>query len=143
MNFSIQIIGLFTHALHNSRSRRWTTSRSQANPVIKIATQPTQSTVISFLPFITSWIGQKQLWLHKPNLPKWGKILTILMGLHMFSRSWMRDFCTMTSIHGSRKVHDYFLLLLCKSSIWFTEKHIFKVIIYFLNILKCAANYVI
>ena len=28
----------------------------------------------------------------------------------------------------------YFLLLLhCKSSIWFTEKHIFKIIIYFLN----------
>ena len=34
--------------------------------------------------------------------------------------------------HGRRKVHDYFLLLHCKSSIWFTEKHIFKIIIYFL-----------
>ena len=34
--------------------------------------------------------------------------------------------------HGRRKVHDYFLLLLCKSSIWFTEQHIFKIIIYFL-----------
>ena len=41
------------------------------------------------------------------------------------------------------KVHDYFLLLLCKSSIWFTEKHIFKIIIYFFNASKCAANYVI
>ena len=28
--------------------------------------------------------------------------------------------------------YSYFLLLLCKSSIWFTEKHIFKIIIYFL-----------
>ena len=28
-----------------------------------------------------------------------------------------------------QKVHDYFLLLLCKSPIWFTEKHIFKIII--------------
>ena len=27
---------------------------------------------------------------------------------------------------GRRKVHGYFLLLLCKSSIWFTEKTIFK-----------------
>ena len=35
--------------------------------------------------------------------------------------------------HGRRKVHDYFLLLLCKSSIWFTEKRIFKIIIYFFN----------
>ena len=26
----------------------------------------------------------------------------------------------------------------CKSSIWFTEKHIFKIIIYFFNTLKCA-----
>ena len=36
-----------------------------------------------------------------------------------------------SSPHGRRKVHDFFLLLLCKSSIWFTEKHIFKIIIYF------------
>ena len=35
-------------------------------------------------------------------------------------------------LHGRRKVHDYVLLLLCKSSIWFTEKHIFKIIKYFL-----------
>ena len=34
-------------------------------------------------------------------------------------------------------------LLLCKSSIWFTEKHIFKIIIYFFNTSKCVANYVI
>ena len=34
--------------------------------------------------------------------------------------------------HGRGKVHDYFLLLLCKSWVWLTEKHIFKVIIYFL-----------
>ena len=47
------------------------------------------------------------------------------------------------SLHGRRKVHDYFLLLLCKSSIPFTEKHIFKIIIYFFNASKCAANYVI
>ena len=35
--------------------------------------------------------------------------------------------------HGRRKVHDYFLLLLCKSSIWFIEQHIFKIIMQFLN----------
>ena len=40
-------------------------------------------------------------------------------------------------------VYDYFLLLLCKSSIWFTEKQIFKILIYFFNTLKCVANYVI
>ena len=45
--------------------------------------------------------------------------------------------------HRRRKVHDYFSLLLCKSSIWFTEKHIFKIIIYFFNTSKCATNYVI
>ena len=39
--------------------------------------------------------------------------------------------------------HDYFLLLLCKSSIWFTEQHIFKIIIYFSNTSKFATNYVI
>ena len=44
--------------------------------------------------------------------------------------------------HGRRKVHDYFLLVLCKSSIWFTEKHIFKTIIYFFNTSKGATNYV-
>ena len=47
------------------------------------------------------------------------------------------------NIHRRRKVHDYFLLLLCKSSIWFTEKQIFKIIIYFFNTSKCVANYVI
>ena len=46
-------------------------------------------------------------------------------------------------IRGRQKVHDYFLLLLCKSSIWFTEKQIFKIIIYSFNTPKCAANYVI
>ena len=46
-------------------------------------------------------------------------------------------------LHGRRKVHNYFLLLLCKSSIWFTEQHIFKIIINFLTTLICAANYVI
>ena len=40
---------------------------------------------------------------------------------------------------GRRKVHDYFLLLLCNSSIWLTEKHIFKIIIYLL----IHQNYVI
>ena len=45
--------------------------------------------------------------------------------------------------HGKRKVHDYFLLLLCKSSILFTEQHIFKIIIYYFNTSKCATNYVI
>ena len=34
--------------------------------------------------------------------------------------------------HGRRKVHDYFLLLLCKSSIWFTKQHMFRIIVYFL-----------
>ena len=45
--------------------------------------------------------------------------------------------------HGRRKGHDYFLSLLCKSSIWFTEKHIFKIIIYIFLYIKMAANYVI
>ena len=45
--------------------------------------------------------------------------------------------------HGRRKVHDLYLLLLCKSSIWFTEQHIFKIIIYFFNTSKCAVDYVI
>ena len=45
--------------------------------------------------------------------------------------------------HGRWKVHDFFLLLLRKASIWFTEKHIFKIIIYFFNTSKCATNYVI
>ena len=45
--------------------------------------------------------------------------------------------------HGPRKVHDYFLLLLYKSSIWFTEQHIFKTIIYFFITSKCATNYVV
>ena len=37
-----------------------------------------------------------------------------------------------------------FYLLLCKSSIWFTEQHILKIIIYFLiHTSKCAAYYVI
>ena len=57
------------------------------------------------------------------------------------------NFNYIDTIHGRRKVHDYFLLLpvslLCKSSIWFTEKHIFKIIIYFFNASKWAANYVI
>ena len=47
------------------------------------------------------------------------------------------------SMHGRRKVHDYFLLILYKSSIWFTEKHIFKIIIFFFNTSKCATNCVI
>ena len=50
---------------------------------------------------------------------------------------------TLATDHGRRKVHDYFLLLLCKSSLWFSEKHIFKIIIYFFNTSKCAANCVI
>ena len=45
--------------------------------------------------------------------------------------------------HGRWKVHDYFSFLLCKSSIWFTEKDIFKTIIYSFNTSKCVANYVI
>ena len=69
------------------------------------------------------------------------------MSLHYFKFSslkncitYMRNWCS----HGRRKVHDYFLLLLCILSIWFTEKHIFKIIIYiFFNTSICAANYVI
>ena len=47
-------------------------------------------------------------------------------------------------------LHDYLLLLFCKSSIWSTEKHIFKIIVYIFKFdtskfdaSKCAANYVI
>ena len=46
-------------------------------------------------------------------------------------------------IHGRPKVHEYFLLLPCKSSIWFAEKHIFKIVIYFFNTSRWTANYVI
>ena len=44
---------------------------------------------------------------------------------------------------GRRNVHDWFLLLLCKSSIWFTEQHIFETIIHFSETSKCDANYII
>ena len=44
---------------------------------------------------------------------------------------------------GRRNVHDWFLLLLCKSSIWFTEQHIFKITIHFFHTSKFAINYVI
>ena len=41
-----------------------------------------------------------------------------------------------------KKIYDNFEnVLLCKSSIWFTVKQIFRLIPYFLNKLKCAANY--
>ena len=46
-------------------------------------------------------------------------------------------------VHGRRKVRDFFLLLHCKSLIWCTEKHFFKIIIYFFTTSKYAANYVI
>ena len=44
-----------------------------------------------------------------------------------------------------RKTEGPWLLFIttCKSSIWFTKKHIFKIIIYFFNTSKCAENYVI
>ena len=57
---------------------------------------------------------------------KWSKIHHVI--IYLFILVISRE-------HGRRKVHDYFLLLLCKSSIWFTEKHIFKIIIYFFNTL--------
>ena len=59
------------------------------------------------------------------NLNFWALGWTKCFGLTDF-------FFKPTINHRRRKVHDYFLLLLCKSSIWFTEKHIFKIIIYFL-----------
>ena len=55
----------------------------------------------------------------------------------------MRALEFLTGHHGRQKVQNYFLLLLCKSSIWFTEQHIFKIIIYFFNTSKFATNYVI
>ena len=61
---------------------------------------------------------------------------------------WGNAVCVMgcpknTSTQGRWKVHDYFLLLLCKSSIWFTGQHIFKIIVYFFNTSKRATIYVI
>ena len=44
---------------------------------------------------------------------------------------------------GRSMTSDYFLLLLCKSSIWFTEKQILKIVICFFNTSKCATIYVI
>ena len=32
--------------------------------------------------------------------------------------------------HGRQKVHDYFVILLCKSSIWFIEKNSFSKLSY-------------
>ena len=74
--------------------------------------------------------GQKKLFL-SGFIFQSGKVRII----HVFS--------ILHNICRRQKVHDYFLLLICKSSIWFTEKHIFKIIIYFFNTSKCAANYVI
>ena len=48
----------------------------------------------------------------------------------------LKSFIKICIVHGRRKVHDYFLLLPCKSSI-------FKIIIYIFNTSKFAANYVI
>ena len=47
------------------------------------------------------------------------------------------------STEDGRSMTTFYFCILCKSSIWFTEKHIFKIIIYFFNKSKCAANYVI
>ena len=45
------------------------------------------------------------------------------------------------SMHGRRKIHDCFLLLLSKSSIWFTEEHIFKIILYFFYYIKICRKF--
>ena len=45
--------------------------------------------------------------------------------------------------HRKRKVHVYFLFLLCKSSIWITDKQILKIIVDLFNTLQYIANYVI
>jgi hypothetical protein len=61
----------------------------------------------------------------------------------LYQQNGLQYLGSMHRYHGRRKVHVYFLLLLCKSSIWFTDKHIFKIIIYFFDTSKSAANYVI
>ena len=59
---------------------------------------------------------------------------------HVGSTSLIEDwFCTCHCV----VMTTYFLLLLGKLSIWFTEKHFFKIIKYFFNTLKCVAKYVI
>ena len=69
------------------------------------------------------------------------ELRTLVKGITQFTINCLTDLADDTLI--ARKVHDYFLLLLCKSSIWFTEQHIFKIIAYFFNTSKCAADYVI
>ena len=73
-------------------------------------------------------VGQKSCPLHE--------ILTQLVITNNAFWNYSRE-------HRRWKVHDYNLLLLSKSSIWFTGRHIFKIIIYFFNKSKCATNYVI
>ena len=53
------------------------------------------------------------------------------------------DYQNFALLTEDRRFMTSFLLLFCKSSIWFTKKHIFKIIIYFFDTSKCAANYVI
>ena len=81
---------------------------------------------------------KSSLW---PRMLLWKSIDTKKVWVYPYN--FRMKFSILDLIHGRRKVHDYFLLLLCKSSIWFTEKHIFKIIIYFFNTSKCATNYVI
>ena len=57
----------------------------------------------------------------------------------VFCRSvvWLQcNKCPTDTEDGKWKVHDFFLLQLCKSSIWFTEQHIFKIILYISKYVK-------
>ena len=68
------------------------------------------------------------------------QITTICHMMQMAAGLGQHD--TVDYLIHTRGSYDYFLLLLVKSSIWFTKKQFFKIILYFFNTLKCAANYV-
>ena len=82
--------------------------------------------------FWTYWMTR-----HKYILPNKGLKLTHFAISNYFRPLFVDIFlieycfyiCNATISQGG---FDYFLLLLGKSSIWFTEKHVFKIIIYFL-----------
>ena len=60
-------------------------------------------------------------------------------GLSIIQQSWLLGQLLMGAWGG----YAYFLLLLGKSSIWHgspKKNHFFKIITYFFNTLKCAAN---
>ena len=61
----------------------------------------------------------------------------------MFKEFFRALFCLLAVLMEDGMSMTTFYYYSVKSSIWFTDKHIFKIIIYFFNTSKCAANYII